>query len=389
MIGGHHPTVSRLWLEGCEADYLVVGEGGIALRHLADSLERGGRFDMVQGLAPLGGPLENLHAPQIHSLDELPPPDRSVTRAHRHDYFHSVYRPVALVRFSAGCPYRCTFCILWRMTGQRYLTKHADRIVTELSAIDVENVYVVDDEAFIQPARMMALAAAIGEAGIRKRYHMYVRADTAIRNPAVIERWAETGLDSVLMGAESMDEQDLLDYEKAAHVTDTREAMRLFHRVGVRVRANFIVRPEYGEEDFDRLSETVQSLGVDLPSFAVLTPLPGTVLFDERKHELISDNPDLFDCYHTLFRPRLPLPRFYDRVASLLEAAAARNPSPDAPSPGVFYYSNGAAFQRMIETIRGAHHLHVDRFREESQASTASQERTAPCTLQQPLLQSR
>jgi methyltransferase len=191
------------------------------------------------------------------------------------------------------------------------------------------------------------------------------------------------------MGAESMDEADLLDYQKAAHTSDTLAAMRLFHRCGVKVRANFIVRPEYNEEDFDRLSETVRTLDVDLPSFAVLTPLPGTLLFEQRKHELISDNPDLFDCYHTLFATRLPLPRFYDRLASLLEAAAARDASPGTANPGVFYYSATGGFQRMVAAIRNASRLYRLPEREEDREFTAYKERTAQCTLQPPLIQLR
>jgi methyltransferase len=361
VIGGHHPTVSRDWLDGLPADYIIVGEGCQALSHLADSVERGGSIEWVPGLAPFTRRHLSIAIPHVHSLDELPLPDRSISRAHRQQYFHSIYRPVALARFSAGCPFNCTFCILWRMTNRRYLTKRTDRIVSELKEIDVENVYVVDDEAFIQAARMTELADAIAAAGIRKKYHMYVRADTAINHPEVIERWAEIGLDSVLVGAESMNGEELLDYRKGAHVSDTRKAMELFHRLHVKVRANFIVRPEYDDEDFDRLIETVRLLNVDMPSFAVLTPLPGTVLFDERRAELISDNPDLFDCYHTLFRTELSLQRFYDRLASLLESAASRSPASDG-NPSVFYFSNGDAFQRMVTTIRSGPTLYRSRW---------------------------
>jgi methyltransferase len=346
VVGGHHPTVSKLWLERFPADYVIGGEGGAALRQLAEDLERGIRPSPPARQA-------------LRSLDDLPPPDRSVTRRHRLRYFHSIYRPVALVRFSAGCPYECNFCILWRLTGKRYLTKRTDSILRELTEVGVDNVYVVDDEAFIQVPRMFELADALESAGIRKRFHMYVRADTAARNPALMERWADVGLHSVLIGAESANDDDLLDYHKAAHVSDTAEALRLFQRLGVKVRANFIVRPDYVDDDFDRLADTVARLRVDLPSFSVLTPLPGTALYEERQHELLSEDPDLFDCYHTLFPTRLPLERFYGRLASVLESAAARAPAAGGNAAGVFYFSNGGAFGRMVTAIRQGHRLHA------------------------------
>jgi methyltransferase len=380
VIGGHHPTVSSSWLDDFPADYIITGEGGRALRYLADSLARGGSWEMIPGLAPFSPGRRPPQPETIHSLDELSLPDRSATSGHRDKYFHSIYRPVALVRFSAGCPYRCTFCILWRMHEQRYLTKHDDRILAELAQIDVDNVYVVDDEAFIQPARMARLAGAISDSGIRKKYHMYLRSDTAVRNPTLIEQWAEIGLDSVMIGAESMQEQDLLDYKKALRSSDTCRALRLFHSLGIKVRANFIVRPDYCEADFERLAETVRKLEIDLPSFAVLTPLPGTLLFEERRAELAWDNPDLFDCYHTLFPTRLPIDKFYDSLASLLEWASCRNRPAGGELPGVFYFSSGHAFERMLAAIRNGSRLHENSW---SRKQLRPQERTTPC-LQQP-----
>jgi methyltransferase len=185
---------------------------------------------------------------------------------------------------------------------------------------------------------------------------MYVRTDTALRRPDVITRWAEVGLDSVLVGAESMTEDELVGYHKGTHAAQTGQALKLFHGLGVKVRANFIVQPSWDEADFDRLSRTVDELGVDMPSFSVLTPLPGTDLYDDVRHELISDDPELFDCYHTLFPTRLAPRRFYERVADLLVNASARAATPaGGESPAVFYFSTDDDFGRMVQAVRDGH----------------------------------
>src|SRR5262249_23687390 len=262
--------------------------------------------DPVAGLGRFSDLGRGIRRAPVLSLEEIPPPDRSLVARHRMRYFHSIYRPVALVRFSARCPYQCNFCSLWRLTDRKYLTQSAERVVQELASLDVPNIYVVDDEAFIQPQRMLYLADAVESAGIRKTYHMYVRTDTAVRNPDVIERWAAIGLDSVLVGAESMSDRELVDYMKGTTASVARGAISLFHRLGIKVRANFIVNPDYTEEDFEQLARTVADLEIDLPSFSVLTPLPGTVLYAEKREQLIANNPDLYDCYHTLLGTRLP-----------------------------------------------------------------------------------
>ncbi|MDY7092782.1 MAG: radical SAM protein [Acidobacteriota bacterium] len=360
VVGGHHPTMSGEWLDGLPADYIVVGEGAAPLKALVAQLEKHG--DLVEPIPSAGRFAERAHLryqPDLETLDSMPFPDRSPVARHRESYFHSVYRPVVLMRFSAGCPYKCNFCSLWRMTDRRYLTKDVPRVLAELEAVQGDSIYVVDDEAFIQPRRMSLLADAIEESGIRKKYHMYVRADTALRNPEVITRWAEIGLDSVLVGAESMSDAELDEYEKGAHASETRGAVDLFHSLGVKVRTNFIIKPEYQLHDFDRVARTVEELGIDMPSFSVLTPLPGTVLYEQTRDQLISDNPDLYDCYHSLYPTKMPESHFYRAFADLLERTAQRQRPGlnDQDDPSVFYFSSGGAFGRMLEAVRQGHLL--------------------------------
>ncbi|NOK35480.1 radical SAM protein [Corallococcus exercitus] len=360
VLGGHHPTVSNQWLTGCPADYVILGEGGDALLGLADALEKGSPLNDVAGLVPFqrfladGPPPVGTTARDVKTVAK---PDRSLLTRHAQRYFHSYYRPTALIRFSAGCPYRCDFCILWKLTNGRYFTKAVDGVLEELSEISSENLYVVDDEAFIVAKRMHELADAIATSGFRKKFHMYIRADTAVRNPELMEKWRNAGLDSVLVGAESLEEDELDAYKKGAGASETVQAMQLFHSLGVKVRANFIVRPEFERKDFVRVAEQVKTLGVDLPSFSVLTPLPGTNLYERARSEFVVDGPELYDCYHTLFQTKLPVEEFYSALADLVQGTAARTDVPGATQAPVFYYSTGSAFSRMVQAIRDGHKL--------------------------------
>jgi radical SAM superfamily enzyme YgiQ (UPF0313 family) len=49
-------------------------------------------------------------------------------------------KPMAAVRTSKGCPFRCKFCVLWKLTGSKYLTRSPERIVEELAGIEEEFV---------------------------------------------------------------------------------------------------------------------------------------------------------------------------------------------------------------------------------------------------------
>jgi methyltransferase len=276
---------------------------------------------------------------------------------HREKYFHSIYNPVSLIRFSVGCPFSCSFCILWKLTDRNYITKTIDRIVEEVYEITTDNLYVTDDEAFIQAPRMNDLADEICRLRLQKKFHMYLRADTAVRNASLMEKWANAGLHSVLVGAESFSDRDLAEYNKKATADDNYRAFSIFHNLGVKVRANFIVRPDFDVSDFERLAEMVVKLKVDLPSFAVLTPLPGTDLFEMNQTNLISKNLELFDCYHALLPTKLPLQEFYYQFSQLLVNTSAAN-SANKNTGSMFYYSNSDAFKNMTDKIQNAYTLY-------------------------------
>ncbi len=77
----------------------------------------------------------------------------------------------------------------------------------------------------------------------------------------------------------------------------------------------------WGEEDFDHLEEFVVRLELPNPGFTVLTPLPGTEIHEARKGELVTRDYGYYDVIHAVLPTRLPLERFYERVARLYDNA--------------------------------------------------------------------
>ena len=56
-------------------------------------------------------------------------------------------------------------------------------------------------------------------------------------------------------------------------------------------------------------------------SFAVLTPLPGTDLYEEMKGHLLTRDYDYFDFIHTVLPTQLPLKEFYAEYCRLYKKA--------------------------------------------------------------------
>jgi radical SAM superfamily enzyme YgiQ (UPF0313 family) len=324
VVGGHHATVRPADFESPSIDVVVMGEGVGPFREIVTRRERGQALFGIPGTA-LPGPdgLVYSVAPPLLDLDSLPLPDRSLTAACRKRYYSDWMRPLASMRTSKGCPFRCNFCALWKLAEGRYLKRHPEAIVEELAGIEEEFVFFADDESLVDARRMKDLARRIREAGLKKRFFLYGRSDTIARNPDLLEAWRDVGLERVFVGLEFATDEDLRYIRKSSTANDNDAAVRVLQGLGIEIYASFIVRPEFERRDFAALRAYCRRLGLSYASFAVLTPLPGTDLYRDVEERLLTHDYDYFDFIHTLLPTTLPLQDFYAEYCDLYRKAVS------------------------------------------------------------------
>ena len=86
------------------------------------------------------------------------------------------------------------------------------------------------------------LLTAIIEARLHKEFIMDIRVDTAALHPEIIAKAAEAGLKVAIVGIESDNEQELSNYRKNLSPNLISKAIETFHRYGIMIRGNYIVR---------------------------------------------------------------------------------------------------------------------------------------------------
>ncbi len=97
--------------------------------------------------------------------------------------------------------------------------------------------------------------------------------------------------------------------------------------LGIACHAAFMVRPEYGYAEFQRLRDYINTMPPAQCSFTVCTPSPGTADYESARDSLwIGDAYDLHDCMHPVTPTRLPLREFSEQFAYQIREAARRNP---------------------------------------------------------------
>lgn len=316
VVGGHHATLMPEDFFEPPIDFVVSGEGVAPLRRIAGALEGGGPAPSSPGVwTQVEGGFEGGEDPERFAIDDLPPPDRTLARGDRGAYFIDWMRPIALARTSVGCPYRCSFCSLWKIMEGRYHMRDVRRVAEELASIEEEHVFLVDDEPFVNGKRMTALAAEIDATGMKKRFFAYCRIDTLLRERAVMERWQRIGLERLFIGVEAPTQRGLAQYNKRLAIAQVEEGLRLARAMGIEVMAGFVVDTSSREGDFRELVRFIQENGITYPSFTVHTPIPGTgalTSFDHVTEKQPNGRPnwELFDLQHVVVETALPRAEF-------------------------------------------------------------------------------
>ena len=88
--------------------------------------------------------------------------------------------------------------------------------------------------------------------------------------------------------------------------------VRRLHQRGIALMGCFVFGFDHDTTDtFAETAEFAIEAHIDLPRFAILTPFPGTPLFDRLKAEgrILTEDWGLYDGQHVVFRPRLMSPQ--------------------------------------------------------------------------------
>ncbi len=317
VVGGHHPTMDPDDFNDPIIDAIVLGEGLVSFREICDVVEQGGRdFTKIAGLA-LPGDQEKLvktpHRPLPKNLDDYPMPVRSLTAPYRDKYFYIWERKVAAVRTSFGCPHHCTFCSVRLFAEDGFIARSPELVFEEICSLEEEFVLFCDDHSFYEPERMRKLAQMLIDAGVKKRYFAYARADSIVMHRDVYELWAKAGLMIIMCGLEAVDDRALKRNGKQTSQDTNEQAVRIAEELGFYLSAGFLVEPHFGREDFEIIDRYAAARpSILITEYTALTPFPGTPLYLKERHRVLTHDMALYDLQHFVLPTRLPARELYD-----------------------------------------------------------------------------
>lgn len=318
LVGGHAAAAFSTPLEQDAIDAISLDDGEEIVPMLAESLAKGGRIDEVPGLRlrTADGWRTTPALAERTCLDLVPLPARDLVARHRSGYHCLLFKPVWLIETARGCPHRCSFCSVWQLYG-RTCRERALGAVVEDFATAGDAVFVADDLFWHNPARSLELAAALKKRGVRKRWILVqTRTDVLCRIPELLAAWRPLAKDfDIFLGLEAASDRGLAGLAKDAGVTESIEAVRVAREHGYGINGNFLIDPDWEEDDFRELWEFVARHGLQRAGFTILTPLPGTEFYREVAPRIAPQPWANFDMHHLLWEPRLGARRFFELYA--------------------------------------------------------------------------
>ncbi len=232
----------------------------------------------------------------------------------RRDIFSDDY-VFASIQTARGCPLDCAFCSVTAFNGSRYRRRPTADVLDEIESIPNEFLFFVDDNIIGYGAQCqqqaLQLFQGIVERGIKKQWFCQASVNVA-NNPEVLEWAGRAGCRMIFIGIEAEDTDALTEVNKRLNlkygISSYEAIFDRIHAAGISVLGAFIFGMDGDTpEKLDRRADFMINSGVDVMQVTIMTPLPGTALFQRLQQEgrlLFTDFPrdwvryDLSDLVH-------------------------------------------------------------------------------------------
>lgn len=231
------------------------------------------------------------------SLTGRPLPDRSVLPEGR-------YLTADVFEATRGCVHNCSFCVVPAAWGRKPWQKPVEAVIEDLRRRGARRAIFVD----LNLISDKDYAARLFEALIPLKIHWYGLATTLLGDDLpLLDLAAASGCRGLLMGLESISTRALKGSHKAFN--DPQNYPRVvqeLHRRGIALQGCFVFGLDEDTPDvFLKTARFAVDCAIDLPRFAIVTPFPGTGLYQEldAQQRILTRNWELYDGQHVVFQP--------------------------------------------------------------------------------------
>lgn len=293
--GGEVTNNTKLFLQEESIDYCLLGEGEFALNEFIEKFDATSKFDLgIAGLCYKNEVGQHILVPQrkySKDLDEIPilNPDllnfKSYAQTGRVAGLKDVEEVAIPYETSRGCPFQCTFCSAHTVWGRRIRYKSIARIALELDSIkekiDFKYLYLQDDSPFLNKKRTLEILQEFKKREIVPFFPNSLRVNALDFD--IIDAFADCGVYRINLAIESCNPETLKEKMNKSVDLDLADSLINYIRdeTNIFVSGNILLGfPGETINDINKSIDKLRSLRLDWIHFGVLTPLPGSKIYD-------------------------------------------------------------------------------------------------------------
>ena len=330
VLGGIHPTVMpQEAIQHC--DSVVIGEAEGTWPQLIQDFKQ--------------NRLQKFYKSLDFDLANFPIPKRNSN--HHKTPFHM--QPIFTTR---GCPYDCEFCSVTNLYGKKLRHRRVADIVEEITQTKEKKFLFLDDNIVGDVKFAKELFASLSPLKI---CWVGQASMSLVKDKNLLRLAQKSGCIALFFGLESVSPNTLKGLPKALKsLKENNDAIKIIQDSGIMFHASVV----FGFDDddssiFERTLEFLMKNRIVTVTFNILTPYPGTRIFErfEREGRLLSRNWSDYNHTTVVFKPQKMTPEqlaegfvwigknFYSK-SSILKRFFSNFSHP------VLYFSMNAAFHQ-------------------------------------------
>ena len=219
------------------------------------------------------------------------------------------YMTQAVFEATRACAHNCEFGVSPTAWGRKQFQKPVAHVIEDIRRVGARKILFVDLNLISDVNYARELFTALVPLRIR-----WFGLSTSLigRDPALMDLMQASGCAGLLIGFESISREGLGTIDKRFNDPALYAGLiKDLHKRSIGIQGCFVFGNDVDDENtFDATAEFVVKTGIDLPRFAILTPFPGTPLYKRlhREGRILTDNWELYDGQHVVFRPKLLTP---------------------------------------------------------------------------------
>ncbi|MBM4274618.1 MAG: B12-binding domain-containing radical SAM protein [Deltaproteobacteria bacterium] len=285
VIGGYHATA--LPEEAAQhADIVVVGEAeGLWPRILLELANGGAQQTIYQN-------------DKLIEMRDMAIPRRELLNPDMYTVFNTI-------QATRGCPFNCVYCAVTKFFGRDFRCRPVAEVVAEIKSQPDKRWMFLDDNLIGQEKYAKELFRALIPLGIN--WGAQVSFELA-KNAELMDLYAQAGGQFAFIGFESLSAPALKSVRKGFNRPEEyAQGIRQLHRRGITIMGSFMFGLDGDDLGvFKRTVDFVNATKIDLVLYHILTPFPGTKLYEEmdRQGRIHDRDWSHYDTGHSVIHPQ-------------------------------------------------------------------------------------